>query len=56
VAVARDAHRRADPGGPGAAFARGRPARPHAGDLAKIGPPEWPARAHTNVHRRRGRL
>src|SRR5215218_7812030 len=46
VAAARDAHGRADPGGPGAAFARGRPACPHACDLAKSLIPLAPADQH----------
>ena len=49
VATARDAHRRADPGWPGAAFARGRPVRLHARDLAKIGPATQPPRRETGV-------
>src|SRR3954467_14166684 len=38
LATARDAHGRADPGGPHTAFARGRPARPRRGDPAGIPP------------------
>src|SRR3954453_1431382 len=56
VAVARDAHGRADPGGPGAAFARGRSVRPHARDRAKIGPANRSPHRAADTRRCRGRL
>jgi hypothetical protein len=56
VAAARDANGRADPGGPGAAFAQGRPVRARAGDLAKIRPAKQPARRKTGIRRYQSRL
>ena len=56
LAAARHAHRRADPGGLRPDFARGRPARLHARDLAKIGPANQPPRRETGVRRHQSRL
>src|SRR5689334_13906207 len=56
LATARHPHRRADPGGPGAAFARGRPGRSHARDRAKTGPATRPSHRAVATRRCRGRL
>src|SRR4051812_44021535 len=56
VAAAWDAHGRADPGGPGAAFAQDRSVRPHARDRAKIGPANRSPHRAADTRRCRGRL
>src|SRR5215210_1644183 len=56
VAAARDAHGRADPGRPHTAFVWGRPVRPHARNLAKIGPRRRPPHEKTSVRRPQSRL
>jgi hypothetical protein len=56
LAATRSAHRRADPGGLGAAFTRGRPARAHVHDLAKIRPANRSTHRETGVRQHQSRL